>query len=121
MKIDVIDKKENPFLKRADLILTVDHAGKATPKKDELAKMIADKLKSVPEKVEIVYIFTESGLSKSKVKARVWKEKVPVKKVKKEKVEKPKEETKPEEKKKEKPKEVKPEEEKKPEKEGEKK
>jgi len=109
MKMDVVEKKENPFLKRIDLMLSIDHTRKATPKRDELEKMIADKFKSVPEKVEIVYIFSEAGLAKSKVKARVWKEKIVVKKEKKK------------EKKPEKPKETKTEEEKKPEKEDEKK
>jgi len=113
MKMDVVEKKENPFLKRIDLMLSVDHTRKATPKRDELEKMIADKFKSVPEKVEIVYIFSEAGLAKSKVKARVWKEKIVVKK---EKKKEPKKEKKPE-----KPKETKTEEEKKPEKEDEKK
>jgi len=132
MKMDVVEKKENPFLKRIDLMLSIDHTRKATPKRDELEKMIADKFKSVPEKVEIVYIFSEAGLAKSKVKARVWKEKIVVKKEKKKekKPEKPKKEAKTEEKKEEpkkeqkppeKPKETKVEEDKKPEKEDEKK
>jgi ribosomal protein S24E len=104
MKIDVVEKKENPFLKRTDLMLGVDHSGKATPNRDELEKMIAKKYKSIPEKVEIVYIFSEAGLSRSKVKARIWKEKAPEKKVRKKKPKKEKPpEPKPEEKKEEKP------------------
>jgi ribosomal protein S24E len=84
MKLDVVEKKENPFLKRTDLILTVDHKGQATPKAEDLEKSIAEQFKSVPEKVEIVYIFSEVGLAKAKVKARVWKEKTIEKKKKKE-------------------------------------
>jgi len=76
MKLDVVEKKENPFLKRTDLILTVDHKGQATPKTEDLEKSIAEQFKSVPEKVEIVYIFSEAGLAKAKIKARVWKEKI---------------------------------------------
>ena len=97
MKIDIIEKKDNLFLKRADLILIIDHTGQATPKKDDLIKEIAGKFSSTPEKVTIDYIFSEHGLSRAKVRAKVWKEKPPEKKVKKE--EKQKEEAKPVEKK----------------------
>jgi ribosomal protein S24E len=83
MKIDIIEKKENPFLKRTDLILTVDHAGQATPKKDDLIKEIAGKFSSSPEKVTIDYIFSDFGLQKAKVKAKIWKENPPEKKFKK--------------------------------------
>jgi len=83
MKIDIIEKKDNPFLKRTDLILTIDHTGLATPKKDDLIKEIAGKFSSIPEKVTIDYIFSEYGLSRAKVKAKVWKEKPPEKKLKK--------------------------------------
>jgi len=112
MKIDVIEQKKNPFLKRTDLMLMIDHTGSATPKEEELKKEIAQKFKSGPDHVEVVYIFTQAGIAKSKVKSRIWEGKTPVKKVKKPKVEKPKEEPKPEEKPKEeaKPEEKKPEE-----------
>jgi len=109
MKIDIIEKRENPFLKRTDLMLMVDHKGQATPKREDLDKEIAKQFKSVPEKVEIVYIFSEAGLTKSKVKARIWKEKIVEKKKRKTKEKKPEEEPKKEEKVEEK-KEVKPEE-----------
>jgi len=108
MKIDVIEQKKNPFLKRTDLMLMVDHTGSATPKEEELKKEIAKKFKSGPDHVEVVYIFTQAGIAKSKVKSRIWVGKAPVKivKPKKEKPkpeEKPKEEAKTEEKPKEKP------------------
>jgi len=112
MKIDVIEQKKNPFLKRTDLMLMIDHTGSATPKEEELKKEIAKKFKSGPDHVEVVYIFTQAGIAKSKVKSRIWVGKAPVK-IKKPKVEKPKkEEPKPEEAPKEegKPEEKKPEE-----------
>jgi len=108
-KLDIVEKKDNPFLKRTDLMLKVDHKGQATPKREELEKDIAKQFKSVPEKVEIVYIFSEAGLTKSKIKARVWKEKTVEKRIRKPKEKKLKEEPKKEEKVEEKE-EVKPEE-----------
>jgi len=113
MKIDIIEQKKNPFLKRTDLMLMVDHTGSATPKEEELKKEIAKKFKSGPDHVEVVYIFTQAGIAKSKVKSRIWIGKAPVK-VKKPKEEKSKpeegakEEAKPEEKKEEKKVEEKP-------------
>ena len=76
MEMEVIEKKENPFLKRTELLLMVDHKGKPTPKKEDLEKSIADQFKSIPEKVEIIYIFSKAGLTKSEIKARVWEEKI---------------------------------------------
>jgi ribosomal protein S24E len=75
MKLDIVEKKENPFLKRTDLILTVDHKGQATPKAEDIEKSIAEQFKTDPEKVEVIHIFSGAGLTKAKIKARVWKEK----------------------------------------------
>lgn len=86
LKIDVIEEKENPFLKRKDLMLTIEHKGLSTPKKDELEKQIAEKYKTDPQKVEIIYIFSQSGIATSKIKARIWEEKIIEKPKKKEKV-----------------------------------
>lgn len=107
MKVDIIEKKDNPFLKRTDLMLMIDHMGQATPKREDLEKDIAKQFKSVPEKVEIVYIFSEAGLTKSRVKARVWKERIVEKKKRKPKEKKPKEKPKKKEKVEIKPEEVK--------------
>ncbi len=95
LQFDVKNKRKNPFLKREDLDLIVKHEGQSTPKKDDLIKEIAKKFNSVPEKVTIDFIFSETGIARSRVRAKVWEDKPPVRKVKK--GEKPKEEAKPEE------------------------
>jgi ribosomal protein S24E len=94
MKTDVIEEKKNIFLKRIELMLMLDHANQPTPKVEDVKKEIAEKFKTTPDKVETVYIFTQSGASKSRVKARIWEEGVPLKKVK-ERKEAPKAEEKP--------------------------
>lgn len=116
MKMDIIEEKKNTFLKRTDLMLTIDHANQSTPKVEDVKKEIAEKFKTTSDKVEIIYIFTQTGTNNSRVKARTWEEGIPIKKVK------DKKETKAEEKPKEEVK-TKPKEEQKPpeEKEGEKK
>jgi ribosomal protein S24E len=76
IKINVLSEKENPFLERRDMMLLIDHSGQSTPKKIELEDKIAEKFKTDKEKVEIVYIFSEAGISKSKVKTRLWEKKI---------------------------------------------
>jgi ribosomal protein S24E len=98
MKLDIIEEKKNPFLKRDDLILMIDHTGQATPSMNDVKKAIAEKFKSTPEKVEVLYIFTQTGAAKSRVKCRIWEEGIPEKKAKKLE-EKPKEKPEAEEKK----------------------
>lgn len=69
-------------------MLEMEHKGLATPKKEEVENRIAEHFKTDKEKVEVVFIFSEYGVSRSRVKARVWEQ--PVKKEKPK--EKPKEE-----------------------------
>ena len=80
MKIETVEQKENPLLKRKELILKLDYEGAATPSKkavsDELAKTL-----SVPvENVEIRKLITEFGRSMGKAWVKVWDEKPPEKK-----------------------------------------
>ncbi len=76
LKIDVLDERENLFLKRKDLMLLVDHAGSATPKTNDLIVKLSEKFKVDQEKIEIVYILSQKGTAKSKIKAKFWQEKV---------------------------------------------
>lgn len=124
MKIQVIDEKENPMLKRRELVVSIDYEGGSTISKADLQKSLAKQLNANIESVEISKILSEIGLSRGKAWVKVWKEKKvpiyseikkekkkkPAKKPPKKKPEKPKEEAKPEEVKEEKPKEEKPEE-----------
>ena len=130
MKIQIIDEKENPMLKRRELVVSIDYEGGSTISKADLQKNLSEELNANIENVEVSKILSEIGLTRGKAWIKVWKEKkVPIyseikkekkpakkkppekpkKEVKEEvKEEKPKEEAKPEEKKEEpKPKEVK--------------
>jgi len=98
IEVKIVEKKENPFLERTDLKLLVKHSNQPTPTRKEIIKQISGKLKADASKVVIDYIFTETGKSESKVKAKVYKGKPPVKKVKKKAEKKPKPEKKPAEK-----------------------
>jgi len=103
MKIIEKQKNENKLLKRTDLFLIIDHEGKPTPRQDEVIKAIAEKYKAPENKIEIIYIFSEKGKAQSKVKAKIWKEKIIERKEKEKKQEKPVEAPKDEAPKEEKP------------------
>jgi ribosomal protein S24E len=96
IKFKTLEEKDNPALKRKDLMLLVEHAGEATPKTIDVAKKIVDQFKTKLDNVEIVYLFSEKGVASTKVKARIWKEGSPRKvEVKEEKKEAPAEAEKP--------------------------
>lgn len=76
ISMKLLEERENPILKKKDVMLELDHKGLPTPKKTEVESKIAEHFKTDVDKVEVVFIFSEFGQTKSKVKARVWKEKV---------------------------------------------
>jgi len=116
MKFEVINEKENPLLKRKEILVRVDYEGGSTASKAELQKSLSEHFKADIASVEISKILSEVGLPRGKAWVKVWEEKkVPIyseiKKEAEKPVEAPKEEAKPEEKKEE-PKEEKPQEQK---------
>ncbi len=99
INIKKIEEKENPILKRKDLLLMLDHKGEATPSANETTDMIAKKFKGDAKKTEIVYMFSEKGKAKTKVKAFIWEDKIVEKSEEKKPEKKERPEEKPEEKK----------------------
>jgi ribosomal protein S24E len=75
MKISVISDKENPFLKRKELQINIEHEGSATPSKAELQQALAAEFKKEVEQVDIRDIFSDSGISSSKSRIFLWEEK----------------------------------------------
>jgi len=101
MNIQVIGEKENPLLKRREVLASIDYQGSSTPSKADLQKTLADHFKVNVDNVEISKIMSEVGMPKGKAWIKIWQEKkVPIyaelkkEKKKKEKKEKPKEEKK---------------------------
>ena len=122
MKFQIIEEKENPMLKRKEILISLDYEKGSTPSKADLQKVLSEQMNANIENVEISKVLSEMGLSRGKAWIKIWQEKkVPIyseiKKEKKPKEPKPekvpeKVEEKPEEIKPEKPKEPKPEEQK---------
>ena len=74
MKIEIKIEKNNPFMKRKELIIEIDHEGGATPTKASVQKEIA-KMKNVkPEHIDIRKIFSKRGIAKSEAKVFIWEE-----------------------------------------------
>jgi small subunit ribosomal protein S24e len=98
MDVKVVSEKENPLLKRKEIMVALDYDGKSTISKAELQKLISEQFKSGVDSVEITTIMSEVGSSKGKAWIKIWQEKkVPIySEIKKEKTAKPKEEKKKE-------------------------
>ena len=105
MKLEIIEEKHNPVLKRKSIIINIDYGGSATISKADLQKKIAMEMKAEPNRVEIKKIFSNFGKSMGKAWINIWEEKeIPLYGKKKEEAkEAPKEEVKEEPKSEEKP------------------
>ncbi|MEM5853981.1 MAG: 30S ribosomal protein S24e [Candidatus Aenigmatarchaeota archaeon] len=71
MELEVIEEKENPFLRRKELKILVKHSNSPTPSKKDLIKELASKYSIPEDKIVIDYIFTKKGLQESLVKAKI--------------------------------------------------
>lgn len=101
MKVKIEKEKHNPFLKRKELLVHIDHEGEATPSMEVLEQFLIRETKADPEKIEVLNIYSAKGAAVAKSQVHIWEEKKVVKKKKKHKEEPKKAETKPAEKKKE--------------------
>lgn len=71
MEIEVIEEKENPFLKRKELKLKLKHQNAPTPKKQDLIKELASRYSVQENQIFIDYIFTKKGLQESLAKVKI--------------------------------------------------
>ncbi len=79
MDIKIISEKENPLLKRREVLASIDYQGGPTPSKADLQKTLADHFKVNINNVEISKIMSEIGISKGKIWIKIWQEKnVPI-------------------------------------------
>lgn len=75
MKFNVIEEKENPLLKRKELLLSIDYEGGSTPSKAEMQKFLAEQLSANIENLEISKVLSEIGLTRGKAWVKIWEEK----------------------------------------------
>ena len=75
MKTTIKDQKDNPFLKRKEILIEIDHSSSPTPSKAALQQLIAKELKETAEKVDVRSIYSGQGLAKANAKIFVWHDK----------------------------------------------
>jgi ribosomal protein S24E len=72
MNLNMVDTKKNPLMKREEYEISIDHAGKATPSRQEILKEVAKKTGNKADLVIVDRIFTDAGKSVSKVRALAY-------------------------------------------------
>jgi ribosomal protein S24E len=78
MKISIFKEKENPYMKRKEVVASVEHTTGATPSRASLQQTLAQEWNVAPEQVDVKGIFTRVGKQASRIKIHVWQEaKVP--------------------------------------------
>lgn len=80
MEIIVADEKYNPFFKRKELTLVLKHETQATPSRQELTKILAQRYNVDESQIKIDYIFSKKGISESLSKVKIFDEKINVEK-----------------------------------------
>ncbi|MEM5797897.1 MAG: hypothetical protein QXP39_00620 [Candidatus Aenigmatarchaeota archaeon] len=72
MKLEVVQERDNPILKRKELLLNIEHTGKATPTRVELLPVIAKQVNVDEKHIIIDYIRTSTGTNNSLVKVQIY-------------------------------------------------
>ncbi len=91
MKLQIKSERNNPFLKRKEIDLMIDHEGQATPTREQLREEAAKLLNVSKEYIEVRRIMSVKGAAKSV--ARIYVHEEPIAEEKKEKTEAKPEET----------------------------
>lgn len=74
MKIHIVSEKENPHMKRREVMVAVDHVGGATPSLAGLQLLLAREWAVAAEQVDIKQVLSLRGRAQSKAKVHVWQE-----------------------------------------------
>ncbi len=75
MKLDIVSERYNPFLKRNELVVDIEHPEEPTPSNAQLIELLTKHINKEKECIEIVRISSGRGLAKSKASVFVWDEK----------------------------------------------
>jgi ribosomal protein S24E len=75
MRHSTISEKENPYMRRKEIVLKLDHPEAPTPANAGLQQHLAKEWKVEPEQVEIRHIYSQVGRQHSKAHVFLWQEK----------------------------------------------
>ena len=74
MTTKIISEKTQALTKRKEIILEIDHLKKATPKKEDVAKIVADVTKVDEKLISIKNVLDEFGSNTARVKAYIYED-----------------------------------------------
>jgi len=72
--MDIIEQKENPLLKRKEVIVSLKY-DKSTPSKAEMQALMSKHFRTEPTRVEIKKIMTDFGAASGKMWVNIWQDK----------------------------------------------
>ena len=75
MKIHILKEKKNPFLKRHELVVDIEHHGQHTPSKAAVQQHIAKEKNKDVTSVEVVDINSHAGKDNAISNVLIWDEK----------------------------------------------
>ncbi|MFH0832792.1 MAG: hypothetical protein V1900_03680 [Candidatus Aenigmatarchaeota archaeon] len=75
MKISIVNERNNPIMKRNELVVEIEHASESTPAKAALQIFLSKELKKEVEHIDVKNIFSSHGKAKSKSSVFVWETK----------------------------------------------
>ncbi len=76
MEINIKESKENPLVGRKEYFLEISHQKEATPSKEKIISKFSAENDEDPEKIELGSIQTGYGTGFSRVKLKVYDEKI---------------------------------------------
>ena len=74
MEINILNERQVPLLSRKRVNFEVLYGKEPTPKKDDVLKLISEKLKISNELIHINHIYPKFGEHKAKVIANIYKD-----------------------------------------------
>lgn len=78
MKFNVVDKKDNPLMKRKDVKAVIGHEGKPTPSRYDILQEASGALKANKDNIIINKVFGLKGMDSSEVKITVYENKADI-------------------------------------------
>lgn len=75
MKLEIKDKKKNPLMKREEVMVSIEHAGKATPNRRHVLDELSKLLNAGKDNIIIDRIMTSGGRAQSEARVLAYSKK----------------------------------------------
>ena len=74
MKLEIAGEKINPYLKRKELSISIDHSSESTQSKAALQQLLSKELRKEIAHIDIRDVFSGKGIANAKARVFVWEE-----------------------------------------------